>query len=154
MQSSSRPAHEREDIARAISRFFAVRGLIRTRLAQGEKFDPSAWLRVETLKFIAHADAPRSKDVADYLSITAPSATSIVAGLVRDGLVVRTRDPHDRRAHRLVLSSKGKRTLERTIARGTALLAGLFAPFSAHELAVFTRTLERILAAAREDGRA
>ncbi len=151
MRLPAKSTHEKEDIARAISRFFAVRGLIRTRLAQGEKFDPSAWLRVETLKFIAHADAPRAKDVADYLSITAPSATSLVAGLVRDGLVVRTRDPHDRRAHRLALSPKGKRTLERTIARGTDLLAGLFAPLSAPELAAFTRTLERILAAARED---
>lgn len=148
---SMKHTHDQADIARTISRFFAVRGLIRTQLAHGKKTNPSAWLRVEALRFIEREGAPRAKDVADYFSITAPSATSLITGLVKDGLVARKDDPHDRRAHRFALTAKGKRELARVIARGTALLAKLFDPLSERELAQFTALLDRILAAGQEE---
>lgn len=139
-----RHRHSRKRIERAATLFFAVRGIVRTTLAQGKKLDPSAWLRVETLKSIADSGRPAMRDVADYLSITAPSATSLIGGLVRDGLVARSGDARDRRLQRLALTKKGKTTLARTIARGTRLLGELFAPLSATELSAFTRELERI----------
>ena len=129
---------------RAASLFFAVRGLVRTKLAQGKRLDPSAWLSVETMKFIADADHPNMRALAAHLSITAPSATSLVRRLEKDGLVSRTTDPHDRRSARLSLTRKGKRALAKTLARGARILEEVFGVLSSRELAAFTRALERI----------
>lgn len=142
--------HAPDDISNALSLFFAVRGVMRTRLAQGKKLDPSAWLRLETMRFISEHDGPSMRSLAAHLSITAPSATSLVSGLVRDGLVAREIDARDRRASRLVLTAKGKAALARKFARGTELLAPLFAPLSSEELATFTRLLSRLKAGGRE----
>jgi len=146
--NASRPhQHDPKAVERAVSRFFEVRGLVRTRLAGGKKFDPYAWLRVETIKFIADRGNPRAKDLADYLSITAPSVSSLLSSLVREGLIARRADKSDKRVQRLVLTRKGSALLRKKLARGAVVLGALFAPLSGAELASFTRTLERILKA-------
>lgn len=142
--------HSNARIVRAASLFFAVRGLMRTRLARGKRLNPSAWLRIETLKFVADARRPSMREVAEHFSITAPSATSLARGLLADGLVARVADSKDRRVQRLTLTGKGKRMLARIIARGTILVGELFAPLSASELAAFTKALERIKKAAEK----
>ena len=133
-----------------MSLFFSVRRIVRTKLAAGKKYDPSAWLRVETLKFIADSGEPKMKDVADYLSITAPSATSLIGGLMRSGLVASATDKRDRRTLRLTLTVKGRRELKRSLARGMEILGGLFATLSEKELAAFTDALEQLKGAADE----
>ncbi len=133
-----------------MSLFFTVRRIVRTRLAQGKKYDPSAWLHIETMKFIADAGGPKMKDVADHLSITAPSATTLIGGLIRSGFVTSSTDRRDRRTSRLVLTAKGKNELRRAVARGTRILNGLFAALSKTELAAFTGALERLKEASGE----
>ena len=135
--------HKPDDISKAISLFFNVRGIVRTRLAQGVRLNPSAWLRIETLKFI-HTHTPRMGEVAEHLSITAPSATSLVRGLVKSGLVEMRKDPTDGRSACLALTSAGKRELARTIKRGQRILSDLFGVLSKDELAAFIRALERM----------
>ena len=117
---------------------------MRTALAKDKKFDPSTWLRIETMKFIADNEESKMKDIADYLFITAPSATSLVSSLVRSGFVVGRTDRDDRRASRLVLTTKGKAELKKTIARGLKAFNGLFSVLSKGELDSFTRSLKRI----------
>ncbi len=129
---------------RAASLFFAVRGVVRTKLAQGKQLDPSAWLRVETLKFIADHDKPSMRDIAAFLSITAPSATSLVGALMREGVVKRSTSRTDRRASELSLTPKGKALLAKKVARGTKLLGEIFSALSPAELAAFSRALERM----------
>ena len=131
-------------MAYATSLFFAVRRIMRTALSKNQKLDPSSWLRIETMKFIAENKQSKMKDVAEYLSITAPSATSLVNGLVKNGLVAGRTDLYDRRASRLVLTPKGKRELKRTIARGLKIFCGLFSVLTKSELEGFTRALKRI----------
>jgi DNA-binding MarR family transcriptional regulator len=133
-----------QDIMRAVSLFFAVRGVVRTKLAQGKRLDPSAWLRIETLKFIADRGKPNMRDLAAYLSITAPSATSLVRGLVRERLVMRATSRVDRRASELSLTPKGKALLAKALVKGTRLLGEVFSVLSPSELAAFARALERI----------
>ena len=129
---------------RAASLFFAVRGVVRTRLAQGKRLNPSAWLRVETLKFIRDVERPSMRAVAEHLSITAPSATSLIRALERDGLVVRSTDERDRRSSRLSLTAKGTRVLTETLAKGAEILEEVFGALTPRALAEFTRALERI----------
>jgi len=136
--------HSSRDIAHAASLFFRVRGLVRQKLAQGRKLDPFAWLHIETLIYIRDHKGPSMHAVADYLSITAPSATSLVAALRRAGLVACHADPRDKRAARLALTVKGKKVLERSVARGTRILGEIFAPLSVAELAGLMRALSNI----------
>lgn len=136
--------HSSQEVARAISLFFAVRGVMRTRLAKGKKLDPSTWLQIETLKFIADHEKPKMKDIADYLSITAPSATSLVGGLVKSGLIACSVDKQDRRTSRLALTAAGKAELKKALTRGVTILSGLFVTLSKPELEAFTKSLERL----------
>lgn len=136
--------HAPRDVAQAISLFFAVRRIIRTKLAKGQKLDPATWLQVETMKFIFEHENSNMKDVADHLSITAPSTTSLISGLVESRLVASAVDRRDRRSSRLVLTQAGKAELKRALARGTKLLNGLFSVLSEKELAAFSGALKRI----------
>lgn len=136
--------HSEANIAKAATLFFRVRGLVRRELAQGRKLDPSAWLHIETLVYIRTHCGPSMSDIADYLAITAPSATSLIAALVSAGFVRRIADPADKRAWCLSLTAKGDRELAKTVKRGMRALGGLFAPLSAAELAAFTHALGRI----------
>lgn len=136
--------HPSEAVTRAASLFFAVRGIVRTRLAHGKKLDPSAWLYVETMKFIGDRDRPSMRMLAEHLSITAPSATSLVTRLTRAGLVTRTKNPRDRRASELVLTRKGQARLKRTVERGIGILGEVFSVLTPEEFAAFTAALERI----------
>lgn len=133
-----------------MSLFSAIRRIMRTSLAKGKKLDPSTWVRIETMKFIADHDKPKMKDIADYLSITAPSATSLVGDLTKRGFVASRAGRRDRRTLRLALTKKGKSELKKAVAGGTEILGELFAVLPEAEFAAFIRTLERIKQAARE----
>lgn len=140
----ARYTHSPDDVARTLSAFFAVRRIMRTRFAKGGKVDPSTWVRIETMKFIADHDRPMMKDIAKHLSIVAPSATSLVSGLIASGLVSSQLDARDRRTSRLTLTKKGEGELNRALANGVERLSILFSALSKSELATFNNTLERI----------
>lgn len=123
---------------------------MRTTLARDTHLDPATWPRIETLKFISDHPEPKMKDIADYLSISAPSATALIRGLVKNGLVSYVPDREDRRMLRLRLTFKGKAELAKAITRGIGLLGALFSVLSPRELAVFTKTLERLKEKAAE----
>jgi DNA-binding MarR family transcriptional regulator len=82
-----------------------------------------SYLDVETLRYIqentnerAHGGAsPSMREVAVYLMIAPPSATALIDGLVKGGMLERTSDAKDRRIVRLALSKKGSTFLEKTM---------------------------------------
>ncbi len=84
------------------------------------------------------------KEIADHLSITAPSATSLTGGLVKSGLVAKVLDCRDKRTSRLKLTAKGEDELKKSLIRGTRLLKGLFDALSEEEFVAFTRALEQM----------
>jgi DNA-binding MarR family transcriptional regulator len=144
MAKQTSQKHTSHDVAKAVSLFFAVRGVIRTKLAKGRRLDPTTWLRIETMKFIADHDKPKMKDIAEYLSITAPSATSLVGGLVKSGFVAHAADSRDKRTSRLTLTLKGSAELKRALVRGGKILGTVFETLSKKELIAFTHALEQI----------
>ncbi|MFI5260438.1 MAG: MarR family winged helix-turn-helix transcriptional regulator [Candidatus Paceibacteria bacterium] len=138
-------AHSNTDIVCVASLFFAVRGLVRTKLAQGKKLNPYAWLHIETMIYIRDHEGPAMRAIADHLSITAPSATSLVSVLVKNGLVRREQDTRDARASRIYLTKKGEKLLTATQAQGHKVLAEVFSPLSVTELATLNRLLGKVL---------
>src|SRR4051812_18248025 len=119
--------HSPADVAKAATLFFMLRGLIRSKLAAGKQLDPYSWMRVETLVYIRDHKAPSMTDIAGHLSITAPSATSLINALAKAGLVVRKRDQADKRASRISLTPAGRVFVAKTTKRGIRTIGALFA---------------------------
>jgi DNA-binding MarR family transcriptional regulator len=65
--------------------------------------------QVEVLRFIGPSGKETMKNIADYLKVTPPSATEIVAEMEKKGLVKRLDDKKDRRVVFVVLSGFAKR---------------------------------------------
>jgi DNA-binding MarR family transcriptional regulator len=68
-------------------------------------------LRVEAIHLI-EKEEPTMKRVAEYLHIKAPSATSLIDGLVQVGYIKRVADSKDRRMVQLKITDKGKEYLK------------------------------------------
>jgi DNA-binding MarR family transcriptional regulator len=71
-----------------------------------------SYLHIETLRFIQESKDPSMSDIAGYLRVTRPTATSLINAFVIDGMLDRVDDAEDRRIVRLQLSNKGVVALE------------------------------------------
>jgi DNA-binding MarR family transcriptional regulator len=86
-------------------------------------------------------------ELADAAGVSAPTATRMLAGLERDGLVSRSPCLDDRRVVRVVLTDEGRaRTLAKRL-RGEARRAEIFESLSEGERREAARLLERLTAA-------
>ncbi|MEP9393290.1 MarR family transcriptional regulator [Gordonia sp. VNQ95] len=72
----------------------------------------------------------RMGEFADRESIRMPTATSLIDGLIRDGLVQRERDPADRRAVLVSVTDHGHAVLDRVRAQRDDALAVAIAALS------------------------
>ncbi|MFL6113988.1 MAG: MarR family winged helix-turn-helix transcriptional regulator [Catenulispora sp.] len=94
--------------------------------------------RLRALRMLALEDGPmRMRDLSEMLGIAARTATAIVDGLERDGLVERVRHPEDRRAFLLVLTDAGRvhhQQAEGTDARALADATGKLDPQEREQL--------------------
>jgi|GEM_PF-1598410 len=68
-------------------------------------------LRVEVVQLIKD-EKPTMKRIAEYLHIKAPSATSLINGLVKANHVKRITDQNDRRMVHMVVTKDGEKFLE------------------------------------------
>ena len=89
--------------------FFTTRQIIRQQLPPKGHADPNAWLRFETLRFISDTENPTMHDVAHYLRVKAPSATSLIAHMARSGFISRKGEKTDKRIVRISLTATGKK---------------------------------------------
>lgn len=79
---------------------------------------------------LAQAKADRSSNLAQGLSLTKPTVSVTIDGLVAQGLVRRVRDPQDRRALRVELTDAGRDALRATEEALAARLEPLFSEVS------------------------
>jgi DNA-binding MarR family transcriptional regulator/GNAT superfamily N-acetyltransferase len=98
---------------------------------------------------LAHADAPRSKEIADGLGMDAGYLSRLLAKFERDGLLKRKVMAQDARAEELRLTARGKAAFKRLNALSNQQAAGVLmgvAPEARTELLESMRRIERILA--------
>jgi len=131
------------NIEQLISMIFAVSRLIRERAKDREKIDPFSFLRLETLRYVAEKDNPSMKDVADYLCVTPPSATSLINSLVEAGQIERIYDKDDRRFVRLAVTPKGKTALASGFKKITTRMRRLLSNLNAKERSDLFKILEK-----------
>ncbi len=94
-----------DQIGQIISLVFNMRQILHEKMAKNNNCQAS-FLQVVTLKYIKDKNPPM-KDVADYLSITPPSATSLIDNLINSGMITRKFDPEDRRVVKVEITKKG-----------------------------------------------
>jgi DNA-binding MarR family transcriptional regulator len=100
--------------------------------------------RMTALQELSLRGRCRMGELSDCLGVAARTMTSTVDGLVRDGLVVRRRDPVDRRAVLVELTGAGRQAyIEGTRVRD-AVVAEIFATLEPDELARFGATVARL----------
>lgn len=83
-------------------------------------------LKVQVLGFIKKQKDPLMKEVADFLSITPPSATSLINSMSKEKLIVRRPDNKDRRTVRLLLTSEGSKILNKGFKEMTSHMKEVF----------------------------
>jgi DNA-binding MarR family transcriptional regulator len=100
----------------------------------------------DVLQFLLHGDGMEHRELQRKLSVTSPTLTNILDGMVRDGHVVRHADPHDGRVKRLYLGDAARKIVasEKFCDAGDALVAKMFKGFTAKERQEFSRALSRI----------
>jgi DNA-binding MarR family transcriptional regulator len=101
-------------------------------------------VRFETLSFVSEANRPSMKDLAKYFRIEAPSATSLVEHLVKAKQLARVPDLKDRRQVHLVLTSRGRRDLKRSMVAKRAQWRLLLKKLSSIERIQFTNTFKKL----------
>ncbi len=92
---------------------------------------------------------PTLGELALAEQVQPPTMTRLVAGMERDGLVVRFQDEQDRRVWRVRLSAEGRRTLQRIHRLKNAFLTRQMAALDEEERArarELTELLERLVA--------
>ena len=124
--------------------FFETRQIIKQRLPGAERSDPNAWLRVQTMQYIERADSPTMHDVAEYLRITAPSATSLIAHLVAKGMIARETGA-DRRVVRLSVTPLGKKLLKQYAIKSEKLMRHAFSKLEESEVGSLCSILKKLI---------
>ena len=119
----------------------------KVRLSETSGLTPSQLSALVTIDQIGRA---RLCDVANAEGVSAPTATRIVGGLEKAGLVARADDRDDRRATRLALTASGKAALRRIRSNRTAFLQQRLERLDDHDLATLRAALP-VLSALAED---
>ena len=113
--------------------------------ARMERAMPLPFAQCEMLAFIAEHPSPTMRDLSQHFKITAPSATSMVEGLVRGKCVRRVRDAHDRRSVRLSLTPAGARAASAIGKSRKKVLGGIIRGLAPGDRRDLHRILERIV---------
>ncbi|MBP9757669.1 MAG: winged helix-turn-helix transcriptional regulator [Candidatus Pacebacteria bacterium] len=124
--------------------FFETRQIIRQSLPGTKQSDPNAWLRLQTIRFIETADKPTMHDVAAYLRVKAPSATSLVSHLVSQGLIAR-RTGLDRREVILSVTPAGKKALKAYGEQSEKMMRNTFSTLDESEVGSLCSLLKKLV---------
>jgi len=119
---------QKENADELVTLIFGVIRSIHGRLNKRYQIDFSriSPLKVQVLGFVKNRKKPSMKDLADFLAITPPSATSLVEGMAKDKLIVRDFSPSDRRIVSLQMTTKGGKVLDRGFKEMTAHIKEIF----------------------------
>jgi len=104
---------KKENLEEKLIKFvFLMRRTFQEKAKKEKDFNPFSFLKFATLRFISEKRNPTMKEIAQWLKITPPSATSLIDGFFKAKLIKRKFDKEDRRIVRLEITEKGKRVLK------------------------------------------
>lgn len=98
-----------------VSLFFSITRSLKHKLDLSSPFFQLPLAHTETLRLISEKERVSMKQVADFLAITPPSATSLIDHLVKAGYVSRIASKSDRRTVYLSLTKKGSTVMQKAV---------------------------------------
>ncbi|MFT3977293.1 MAG: MarR family winged helix-turn-helix transcriptional regulator [Sphingomonas bacterium] len=102
--------------------------------------------RTKMLMFVQNKEgAARAADIAELFDLAPRTVTEALDGLERDGLVVRTVDPDDRRVKRIAVTPAGARAIAAGEPLRRRLLREQFAALTPTEQAELTALLGKLV---------
>lgn len=136
-------AKSREETTnRAISLIFSVSRMIKEKY-RNERQENISGVKLETLRYIKE-NKPLMKDIAEYLSVAPPPATSLINHLVEAKLVERIRDGNDRRIVRMNITSFGEKKFTQGMTMVADRMKKVLSPLNASEKENLIKILEKI----------
>jgi DNA-binding MarR family transcriptional regulator len=114
---------------------------IRVEMRRGRGSDISI-PQFRTLRFIQCNPVSSLSNLAEYLGLTLPSASKLVDGLVKQGLIIRQESTADRRRLTLVLTQTGASIVDSARANARASLAGKLSRLSDNELETICQAMK------------
>lgn len=147
---SDSEASARRRFAEAWDEFFAAVRRARGRAARDPKRGSLTLAQYQLLAVFAHARELSVGAVAEAGGVAPPTATRMLAGLERDGVVTRRGAEHDRRFVTVSLTAKGRRLLDRKRALVKEKQAAIFASLAADERRQAETILRRLATAIEE----
>jgi DNA-binding MarR family transcriptional regulator len=102
-------------------------------------------------KLLMESESLRLCDLAERLGIDSPAVTRKVQQLEHLGLVVRSPDPVDGRASRLLLTDRGRLSIENLLEARRRWLEELLADWPLEDRREFARLLQHFAATIEED---
>lgn len=127
---------------RAITLIFSVSRQIKEKYRDERKKSISG-MQLETLRYIKEKK-PLMKEIADYLCIAPPSATSLIGHLAKAGFAKRIHDNEDRRIVRLCITESGKKELRSGEERIAERMKEVLSALSGKEKENLVKILQKI----------
>lgn len=97
-------------------------------------------------------DGMSPAELSRRLLVTAGNVTGMVDRMEQAGLVLRKRDPQDRRAIRIQLTEKGKRKAKTVIPRHASDMGDMFQTLSDREIEQLRRLLDKLITGLENNG--
>ena len=121
---------------------------------QGEEFHKMKITMPQffVLEFIHRGGECKMGDIAKFINVTTAAITGVVDRLVRDGYVLRSSDPRDRRIIRIGLTAKGTKTVRDMIEQRKQVTVNMFGMISLKEREEYLNILTRIKDKIQERG--
>lgn len=133
----------RDNTSKIISLIFAARQRIFKKIL-GAKRPPFSLIQLLTIQFVLAQKQPLMKEIADFLNITPPSATSLIDGLVANGILKRYPDKTDRRIVRLRIRPKGKQIMTKGFKEISAHIEKMLSRLNENDQNAFIKILEKL----------
>ncbi len=124
-------------------RFFRTTRRIRAR-ANRAQLDGLSLSQFQLLEPLRSVEALTVGELAESAGVAAPTATRMLDGLARDGLVERHHSAHDRRAVLVSLTAEGDATVATAHARAEEWRTRIFASLEPDEREQAARILSRL----------
>ena len=100
--------------------------------------------QLQALRYVQEYKNPLMKDLAEYLCVAPPSATSLIDQLVKLGHLTRVADRGDRRIVRLEITAEGKRELKKSYQVMAKHLREVLTVLNKKEIENFITILEKL----------
>ena len=125
---------------------FEVSRRMRKVMACADKDEKSMnWLQMHALSLISEHEGITMKEVAAFMKISAPSATSFVNRLVKMKWVERVTDVTNRKLVRLRMTDEGKKMLVEKIAQKKNMMRGIIDLLSSDDQEQMIRIYQNLL---------